>query len=259
MKWQEHKWTEIKSLDKEMTVVIPLGSIEQHGLHMPLFTDTCQVSAVADRVEAELKDKIVVLPTLWLGSSHHHLDFPGTLSLRPSCYTQVVEELVLSVLSAGFRRVFLLNGHGGNETPIAQALTELSNTDPDAKQSMLAFAGWWQVAKPDADKLQMETSEITHACEYETSLMLYLRPDLIDQKKAAEFTDPIQSQWLEGPKRVQGFRRFSVFTAAGSMGKPDAATAEKGEKLLNAIVADVVEFLEDYATWPLPQQLGPKE
>jgi creatinine amidohydrolase len=257
VKWHELKWPAVRELDKQTPVVVPLGSVEQHGHHLPLATDTVQVTAVADGVEARLGDRVLVLPTLWLGSSHHHLDFPGSLSVRPSLYTKVVQDLAVSILRAGFRRLFFLNGHGGNETPAAQALSELASSDERAYGALLAMANWWTVGKPDARQLRLESPSITHACEYETSLMLWLQPALVDPAKAVDVPPAIDSPWLTGEKRVALFRRFAAMTPTGNLDRPTAATANKGEAILRAVVDDVVSFVEDFSTWQLPKTLGP--
>ena len=86
MLWQEQSWPAMREMNKQLPVVVPLGSVEQHGHHLPLFVDSIQVSAIAERVEerSSLKNEILLLPTFWLGSSHHHMDFPGTVSVLPS-------------------------------------------------------------------------------------------------------------------------------------------------------------------------------
>jgi len=257
VKWHELKWATVRSLDKQLPVVIPLGSVEQHGRHLPLGTDTSQVAAVADGVEAKLSDRVLMLPTLWLGSSHHHLDFPGTLSVRPSLYTQILQELTQSILRAGFKRLFFLNGHGGNEVPTAQALSELASTDDQAKHALLAMASWWAVGKPDKDRLQLASPSISHACEYETSLMLWLKPDLVDMNQAVDVDAVIESKWLTGEKRVALFRRFASMTATGNLGTPTVASAKKGEAILRDVIDDVATFLVEFLKWPLPTVLGP--
>ncbi len=252
MKWEEMSWPQINELSKDLPVVLPLGAVEQHGPHLPLVTDTCQVSAIADRLDAQMGEDIVTLPVLWLGSSHHHLDFPGTLSLRPSLYTQVIQDLVRSVLKAGFRRIFILNGHGGNEVPVAQALGELSSIDEEARQALLTYSSWWHVGKPDPRAHGMATSAISHACEYETSLMLYLCDDLVDQRQAVEPKVALESPWLDGPKQVQEFRSFRAMTPTGNLGNPLEATADKGRSMIETVVKDIAAFLHEYATWPYP-------
>lgn len=252
MKWAEFTWEQIGALSKDLPVVLPLGAVEQHGLHLPLVTDTCQVTAVAEEVDRVMGDRVLMLPVLWLGSSHHHLGFPGTLSLRPSLYSQVIADLVRSVLVAGFRRVFVLNGHGGNEVPVAQALGELASLDAQAGEALLACSSWWQVGKPDPREHGMSTAEISHACEYESSLMLHLRADLVDLAKATEAEVSLKSRWLEGDKRVLEFRGFRAMTPLGHLGDPRQATPQKGRSLLETVVRDIVAFLQDFATWPYP-------
>lgn len=258
MKWAELDWPTIQRLDKQLPVVLPLGSVEQHGHHLPLCTDTSQVQAVAEAAEAELRDAALFLPTLWLGSSHHHLDFPGTLSLAPSLYSRVLQELAASILSAGFRRLFFLNGHGGNEVPAAQALSELAVADARAREAHLAMASWWTVGKPDAAALGMQTDGVTHACEYETSLMLWLRPELVRTDRIRDRAPAPAAKWLAGEKRVGLYRRFALVTGEGDLGQPSAASAVKGQRLLEAVVADVVAFVRDFAGWEAPRPLGPR-
>src|SRR5437764_3215377 len=104
MLWNEQSWPFIDALNRDTPVVVPLGSCEQHGHHLPVFVDTMQVQAVADDVHGAMTDRILMLPTLWLGSSHHHIDFAGTVSLPPELYTSVIKQVAYCVLRAGFKR-----------------------------------------------------------------------------------------------------------------------------------------------------------
>ena len=256
MWWHERSWPEIEALDKRLPVVVPLGSIEQHGRHLPLSVDTTQVTAIAESAERELGDAALFLPTLWLGCSEHHKDFPGTVSLPPSLYAQNIKSIVRSVLRAGFTRIFLLNGHGGNETPATHALTELVGEDDVADAAYLVFASWWQVGAEALapQRHGLTTPAISHACEYETSLMLALRPDLVHPDTARDAVPTLsRPPWISsggGGGHVRMFRRFHRLTATGSMGCPTAASAEKGQSMLAALTADITTFVRDYATWP---------
>ena len=254
MWWHEQSWPRIEQLDKQIPVVLPLGSCEQHGHHLPLFVDSIQVEEIATNVEKALGDRVLVLPTQWLGSSHHHKDFPGTITLSPSLYTSLVQEMARSILRAGFRRLFFLNGHGGNQVPGAQALTELVAEDDLADDAYLSFGSWWHVGRDSITPqgLGLESPHVTHACEYETSFMLAVRPDLVHLDKAREGDPVLKSDWFtfEDGGRVSVYRRFHRMTASGSMGKPSAASGEKGSAILDAVVRDVVAFLEDFASWP---------
>lgn len=260
MKWDELSWPQIESLCKKIPVVIPLGSIEQHGRHLPLVVDTLQVGAIADGAEQHIKDEAIFLPPLWLGCSEHHQDFPGTLSLMPSIYSSVVTGVVQSVLRAGFSRILLLNGHGGNEVPAVQALNELIAKDPVAESAQLCFASWWHLAGDaiSAEAIGMETPAISHACEYETSLSLHLRPDLVDMT-GVESPPPLQDRWSHSwyGGKVRNFHRWHRLTSSGSMGNPRAASAEKGRRLLDAVIEVVVEFVRDLAHRPDTPVLKP--
>lgn len=263
MLWHEQSWPAMREVNKQMPVVVPLGSVEQHGHHLPLYVDTIQVAAIADRVEQRLKDRVLMLPTFWLGSSHHHMDFPGTVSVLPSLYTQIIKSVASCILSAGFKRIFFLNGHGGNEVPGSQALSELVAEDEKANDAYLAFASWWGIGR-DAirpEKHDLKSPEgVSHACEYETSMLLFLRPDLVKMGRARDHTPAIENEWhcsARTGSKVAVYRRYGRITSSGNLGTPSAATAKKGESMTAAVVNDVVAFLNDFATWKELTAIGP--
>lgn len=263
MLWHEQSWPAMRQMSKQLPVVVPLGSVEQHGHHLPLFVDSIQVSEIARRVEQRLADRILMLPTLWLGSSHHHMDFPGTVSVLPSLYTQIIKSVARSILSAGFRRIFFLNGHGGNEVPAAAALTELVAEDEAANDAYLTFGSWWSVGRDAllSEKHGMKTPGLSHACEYETSMILFLRPDLVKLAEARDNTPIINNRWHNTDafgSKVGVYRRYNRFTASGNLGTPSAATAKKGESMTAGVVDDVVAFLTEFATWKELNAIGPK-
>ena len=249
-------WLEIDDIDKEQAVVIvPLAALEQHGHHLPLLTDTYITTAIAEAVERQLPQQALLTPTLWCGASDHHLDFPGTISLPNSIYADVVQSICTSILSAGFEKILLLNGHGGNVAPGTAAITELVADDDDCDDSYIAFASFWVVA---ADELRPEKHGMTqdgfsHACEYETSMMLHLHGELVALSKA-------QGNVMKEYDSVPGLAvasRFHRRTATGAMGSPELGTAEKGESLVAAGVAKVVELVQKMSPWPTKPVLGP--
>src|SRR2546421_5172711 len=137
-------WPEVRNLDFRKTLVLfPLGSFEQHGPHLPLTTDTDIVTAIARRLEQKTTRTILCLPTLWPGHSTHHLVFPGTLSVSQMPYIQMVVELCHSIMKMGGQKVFLLNGHGGNDVPVRAALRELKSAFPNGH---FVFASYWSLA-----------------------------------------------------------------------------------------------------------------
>jgi creatinine amidohydrolase len=115
MRWEELSVPEIETLDRDRTVLLlPLGSVEQHGRHLPVGTDTMLASAVSAAASKRLPERIAVLPPSWYGFSPHHMHFPGTVTLRANTLLSVVEDIVGSLVAHGFKRVVLVNGHGGN-------------------------------------------------------------------------------------------------------------------------------------------------
>lgn len=255
MLWNELTSPLIDALDREIPVIIPLGSCEQHGWHLPVIVDTLQLDEVVRRLDDRLGDRAVFAPTLWLGASHHHRDFPGTLSLPPKLFTEIIQSLARCFLDHGFRRLFFLNGHGGNVVPASQALTDLVVTDDRADAASIVLASWWILAGAalDPDTHGMQSPKLTHACEYETSFVLAIREDLV---RLAEL-DPEHIEkvrpWMANPKwagKAEGFHRFHRWTSSGHMGNPSAATKEKGLSLLAAATEVIAEFITDFAAWP---------
>lgn len=261
MRYGEMTSSDLGEAVAKRIVVIPLGSMEQHGRHLPLLTDTFLVTGVAQFAETRLSDRVLLTPTLWVGASDHHLDFPGTISLPNSLYSETVKAMVRTVVGAGAERVCLLNGHGGNIVPVDQAMTELSNEGDVFDRTWIVSATYWQLAAAAmaGEKHGMATPELSHACEYETSMMLHLHNDLVHLDRAIEGDPPLASQyWGEGSRhRVSAFKRFARQSAAGSMGRPSAATAEKGKSLIDAIGRELIAFLDEFATWPTLEKLTP--
>ncbi len=246
----------VEFLDKDETVVVcPLASLEQHGHHLPLLTDTYLVSAVAERVHAQRTDNIVLMPTLWLGASDHHLDFPGTVSVSGEDYIDIIKSITASLLNAGFWKILFLNGHGGNVAPGEVAIGQVANDYQECNEAYVVLASYWTVAAEslDAQKHGMQQPSLEHACEYETSLMLHLHKQLVVMENAVGYQ---QSH----PEVAQGVRvagRFNMKSETGALGTPELATEEKGESLLNAVVGDVSKLLDEMIAWPVREVLGP--
>src|SRR5918998_1073295 len=110
MRWEELSSPTIAALDRDRTIVVlPLGSVEQHGAHLPLGTDTLLAHSVSLSAAARLPGRVVVLPPPWYGFSAHHMRFPGSVTLAPGTMMRLVEDIVTSVVEHGFRRVALVN------------------------------------------------------------------------------------------------------------------------------------------------------
>ena len=124
LRLDEMTWPAVAAVSKDIPVVLPIAAVEQHGRHLPVFTDSMLLQEVVRRSVETLGDRVVWAPLLWLGNSHHHLDFAGTLSAAPRTYLDLLGDLIDNLLVHGFRRIVLLNGHGGNIVPAQQAVFE---------------------------------------------------------------------------------------------------------------------------------------
>jgi creatinine amidohydrolase len=239
------KWTDVAAASRDLPIVIPIAALEQHGRHMPLFTDSLLLGEVIRRVAEVLRDRVLFTPLMWLGNSEHHLDFPGTMTASPRLYLDLLRDMVENFVFHGFRRIVLVNGHGGNIVPAQQALFELRQKHRDRGELLLLSTTYWTLGgKPnEADRSFVQT-RMGHACEWETSMMLRIAPHLVGdlkQVEALEFGNPFEPAhraWITKDR-----------TAAGHIGDPRGATAEKGEILFRTFTADVVALLERILCW----------
>jgi creatinine amidohydrolase len=111
MQLADLKWPDIDALSRDTPIVIPVAALEQHGRHMPLFTDSLLLGEVVRRVSERLQDRVLFTPLMWLGNSEHHLDFPGTMSAAPRVYLDLLKDMLENFLFHGFRRLLIFNGH----------------------------------------------------------------------------------------------------------------------------------------------------
>lgn len=236
---------EVKGLDREMPVVIPVAALEQHGQHLPLFTDSMLLGEVIRRAGEKLADRVLFAPLLWLGNSHHHLDFSGTLSASPRTYLELLSDLAENFLHHGFRRMIFINGHGGNDVPGRQAIFELRQKHRKRSDLLLLFGTYWLLgSRPKEIDGSLQQDQMGHACEWETSMILRVRRDLVGQYKnlsPVEFGnafEPAHRAWVTQDR-----------TSPGHIGYPNLASVEKGEKLFQIFTGDVVKLLERVLAW----------
>jgi creatinine amidohydrolase len=252
---------QVAEIAAKTTAILPVAAIEQHGVHLAVSTDFALVTHIAERAEAALRDDIVLCPTLPFGASHHHLGFAGTMSLSHETFTHVVVQLVESLLQSGFRRIVVLNGHGGNITPAKQALSILSHRYDDTLQPNIALVTYWELGGAAfAGELPMESPALSHACEYETSMMLHISPERVSLQNAQRATWPPANKYVaweeEQPYRgVSMSKRTHFISSLGSSGRPDLANAEKGEHLLRQATDATIAFLREFKEWPLLRDL----
>ena len=182
MQLQEMSWPAVASASKDTPVVVPIAAVEQHGRHLPVFTDSMLLGEVVRRAAEPLGDRVIWTPLLWLGNSHHHMDFAGTLSAAPRTYLDVLGDLIDNLVTHGFRRIVLLNGHGGNIVPAQQAVFEARQRYRQRDDLLLLAATYWLLGgKPEQVDPSLVQTEMGHACEWETSMILHLAPHLVGE------------------------------------------------------------------------------
>ena len=247
------RWTELGELGGRVFVA-PLGALEQHGRHLPLSTDAVIIAEIARRVEARLSDRIVLLPAQWLGHSPHHARF-GCVSLNLRPYLEVISGICRSLVGMGARKIFLLNGHGGNDAPCRAALCELKTEFGGRGEIQIAFASYWSLAAEAFARIRTSPpGGVGHACEMETSVLLAIRPDLVSMADAVDdgtFGESTRYRVLDmlRPQPYYLVRDFHEMSESGTLGMPSHASAEKGERFLEAATEGVTQFLAEFAGW----------
>jgi creatinine amidohydrolase len=228
-------WPEIARLRANAPVaIIPLGACEQHGNGMALRTDTTRAEVVADLVAARLSPQVVVAPTIPVGVSEHHMAFPGTLTLSAVTLQQVIYELVTSVYRHGWRKVFVLTGHGGNNATVEVALTRLRADFTD-----LHIA--WSGITPVVSDLVRDLSDSPirgHSCEIETSQALFVDETLVRPEEltrgSAELDD--LSPASRSHPGIHFPQSYDTLAPAGNLGDGRQASTEAGERLITTAV-----------------------
>lgn len=234
---------------RDALVVLPVASLEQHGPHLPTAVDTLLASEVSRRAARLVAARmpVVVLPCQWMGMSEHHFPFGGTISLDYAAFRAVLEAIVRSLKACGFRRLFVVNGHGGNTEPLAVAVRELAVAHGVA----IAAATYWLAAAEAFAAILERQRNIQHACEGETSMVLAVAPDLV-RRERIEAAAQGGVGTAEGPG-IQRFRSFAERApGTGVRGDPRAATAAKGEALLQAAAASLAAAMLEPALWTAP-------
>jgi creatinine amidohydrolase len=230
------------------TLVVPVGSIEQHGNHLPVATDTLLASEVAnesaDRLVTDDGLPLLVTPPVWTGHSPHHLPFGGTLAGEFDTLLDLLEEVVETGLENGFDAVLLVNGHGGNTSLIGAAVSNIGTGHPDVEALGITY---FQLAEAFIEEIrESDIGGMGHGGEFETSLMLHLHPELVREAKAGTYMDEPYDHGDEdllAAGALSVYRSFDEYSDSGAIGDPDPATAEKGEQIFDGVVDELTSLL----------------
>ncbi|MEE2657195.1 MAG: creatininase family protein [Candidatus Latescibacterota bacterium] len=227
---------EIDALPRDIVVLIPVASCEQHSLHLPVWTDSFIGQEVARRVHEKISEDVLVLPVQWLGYSQHHIRYPGTVSAVSPTHLDLMMDMVDSMVGNGFRKILLQNSHGGNGAGIQVLLQRLMEKYQEGEAE---FYTRWAWGTPDRlnEIRELANAGSGHAGETETSMMLAIRPELVRMNK-------LHKDGERAGMRAQGmssYHRFDQRTEHGGVGDPTVGTAEKGQALLEASAEEVAQ------------------
>ena len=237
----------IRAIAPATVAVLPTAAVEQHGPHLPVLTDTILCGAVAERAAEQANETapVVVAPTLCYGRSHHHRPFAGVLSLSTEAYMRALTDILEGLTLSGFSRIVVLNGHGGNTQPNAVVCADFIQ-HPDHAVTV-ANASYWDIAR-DAivEQAIMPADDIPgHAGRFETSMIMALRPDLVDDAALAQTdsrADPasaVSQSFAGGTVQVHG----AWAASRGYTDHPSRANPADGVKMLDITVREVAAFL----------------
>ena len=229
------------------SVVLPVASMEQHGPHLPVGVDTFLCEAVCRRgAELAVKDvPVVVAPTLWCGMAEHHMAFGGTFTFDIPTYQAVLGSFLTSIKRHGFKRVFIVNGHGGNIAALNAFLPDLTR-----ETSLTLYATtYFELSKSDLKQFLEDQESVHHACEVETSMMMVVAPDTVKHDRLPEAYGMLNGD----PRKAYPAARYLPFkdnlTATGVIGDARRANANKGEKLLRVCTEGLAATLKNKEMW----------
>lgn len=255
-RWQRLRREDVLAAARADAVIVqPVGSIEQHGPHLPLDTDSFTSEAIALRAAAAAPFPVLVLPTVWWGVSEYWMGFGGTIALQPGVLADLLADILGAVARNGFRRALLLNGHGGNPGTMHTVAVRLLGRGV----KVVGVNYWALVRDLLTEKSRADRGSIGHAGEVETSLQLALRPDLVR-------ADLAPREGTEVPRSALGKKWGDILIAPpdpgvesplGVYGAAAAASASFGEEILEMATSRLVELLSDLRTVPVALPAGP--
>ncbi|MFW5935629.1 MAG: creatininase family protein [Halolamina sp.] len=247
--WAAKPYPEIAEIAEQdgSVLIVPVGALEQHGHHLPTGTDTLLVDAVATAGAERVSDTFPVLttPPLWLGHSPHHLPFGGTVSAEFDTLSDTLSQIADSALGNAFDTLLFLNGHGGNRPLIAAATQRVGAEQPDTEILGLTYFELGEYFLDDVR--ESDRGGMAHGGELETSMMLHLHPELVDEKRmeATEW----ETEYEQAPADLLGSGPLNVtldvaeWSDSGAMGDVSAVSAAKGETMFEGFVDELEALL----------------
>jgi creatinine amidohydrolase len=248
-RYDHYTWPEMQEVVARQPVcIIPIGSVEDHGRHLPLDVDNFLIGSMCDEVARRIPDEILLLPPIPYGFEDHHMSFPGTITIRAEHMEAFVLDITLSLAHHGFRKILLADGHGSN-MPILDLAARKTIIQSDA----LCACFIWPSLITDLIRKTRESpfpGGMSHACELETSVYLYLNESAVQMDKAEKEIGFHKSKYywhdLGGGPPVRMVEWWSRISQSGVIGDPTLATADKGKLWFDATVTNLIEFIREF-------------
>ncbi|CAN5640506.1 creatininase family protein [soil metagenome] len=246
--WQEMLRHEFQdALSRDPVVIVPAGSVEQHGPHCPMDVDISHTQALAVETALAIDDfPVIVAPPMWIGLTHYNMGEVGTITASVETYIALLSEICRSIWANGFQRIIVLNGHGGNRQIIKVVSIKLAEEDI----WMLPITFFEMVDDILTEQADTDSGFIGHGGEWETSLQLHLRPTLVDRDR--QVADPEREpQFSPDILAYTGFPERRREREHGVHGDPTTASAEKGQLLFEATKERLIEVCQQYHRQPV--------
>lgn len=263
-RFEDLTWPEVnEAVQAGMIPVLPVGTVEQHGPHLPIKMDRWTATEVSNAAAERHPERLLVMPPIPYGYTTHVMDFPGSITVHHETFINYVADVLKSVAYHGFRRIIVINGHGSNMPPLDLACRR-ANMESEAS---VALASWWAMtaADPDFAKQWRESKfpgGCAHSGEAETSMALHMDESLVQMDKAVNEEAAYNRKgskfrwvdlWAAGPVNITKWT--SNFTESGVSGEAKLGTAEKGRLLFEEAVKNLADFAEEWAADELPKRV----
>ena len=247
MKWDLLTSPELAAMDRDTPVILPISATEQHGKHLPLATDRLIGEHFLNALDGDITEQILILPSIGVGYSAHHLDFAGTLSVSHNTFIDQATDILECVIAHGFRNIIIFNSHGGNQGVGTVLLEKLGHRH---QHCQIVLATWWKLAHQELLKLNESGKGGTgHAGEFETSLLMYFAPEMVRQAVMEDGQHTPTYDWNDGDmlygSKASLYRSLKQTTANGVFGKASSAYAAKGKAITTLITAQLKIIIKD--------------
>jgi len=257
-RYDHYTWPEMKDvIARQPVCLLPIGSVEDHGRHLPLDVDNFLIGSICEEVARRIPDEVILLPAIPFGFEDHHMSFPGTITVKPEHLEAFVLDVTLSLAHHGFQKILIADGHGSN-LPILDLVARKTVIQSDA----LCATFLWPALIAELVRKTRESEYpggMSHACELETSVYLHLNGEAVQMEKAEKEIGFHKSKYswhdLAGGPPVRLVEWWSRISQSGTIGDPTLATAEKGKLWFEAVVAALIEFVREFRAFEIRPRL----